>query len=311
MKRITSISISQIQNLYGDKKALEISKAIGAEAVDFDLTGFDCRKPESVYGKSDEEIYSYFSGLKEYADSIGLEIGQTHGRLSGFGMFWGVKNTPEADKMYFENIRRDCLATKALGAKYCVVHSLSTIHFGPDADRKLMQDLNFEMFNRSLPYAKQYGVKIATETLGDAVKYDCCDFFGNMNEFIESYERICSVGDNADYLTVCMDTGHTNKATRFNNNPLPADAIRMLKGKIEVLHLNDNDTLTDQHKIPLTGCIDWKDVFNALDEIEYSGYYNMELALENIGGPNMEVESAEYAIKVMKNLLKTRYGEEK
>ncbi len=191
-----------------------------------------------------------------------------------------------------------------------MVHAVTTIFLGPDADPKLMHDLNFDMFNRVIPFAKQYGVKIATETFGDAVQFDCCDFFGNINEFIKSYNRIAAAGDNKDYITICVDTGHSNKASRFNNNPTPADVIRMLGSDISILHLNDNDKMTDQHKIPLTGTIDWDDVFDALDEVGYNGVYNMELGLMKIGGKDMEIASAEYAVKVLKNILKQRYGEE-
>ena len=73
-----------------------------------------------------------------------------------------------------------------------------------------------------------------------------------------------------------------------------------------MLHLNDNDTFTDQHKIPKTGCIDWEDVFNALDEIGYNGIYNMELNLSHFGGDFL-VETAEFAVKVLKYMLKQRY----
>jgi len=80
-----------------------------------------------------------------------------------------------------------------------------------------------------------------------------------------------------------------------------------LGSKIEVLHLNDNDTLKDQHKIPMTGVIDWNEVFNALDEINYKGVYNMELNLKHFG-ENFLIETAEFAVKVMKNILADRYG---
>ena len=93
---------------------------------------------------------------------------------------------------------------------------------------------------------------------------------------------------------------------RFSN-PTTGDVIRRLGKTVEVLHLNDNDTLTDQHKIPMTGCIDWEDVFNALDEIGYSGVYNMELVLSRFG-EGIEKETASYAVTVMRNLLERRYG---
>ena len=203
------------------------------------------------------------------------------------------------------------MACNDLEAKYCVVHSITTIHLGPDAPKELMHSLNFDLFNRCIAEAKKYGVIIASETFGNASKYDCCDFFGNINEFRKSYNDICSVGDNKEYMAICMDTCYSNKAMRFYNNLTPAEVIRMLGNDIKVLHLNDNDTLTDQHKMPLTGCIDLNYVFDALDEIGYDGVNNMGLNLAAIGGKGLGIESDDYTIKVMRNLLKNRYGEQR
>ena len=109
-----------------------------------------------------------------------------------------------------------------------------------------------------------------------------------------------------EHFTVCVDTGHSNKAMRYGN-PTPADVIRRLGKSVTLLHLNDNDTLTDQHKIPKTGCIDWNGVMDALDEIGYGGIYNMELNLRHFGD-NFLIETAEFAVKVMRNMLTERYG---
>ena len=82
----------------------------------------------------------------------------------------------------------------------------------------------------------------------------------------------------------------------------------MCGSRIIALHLNDNDTLTDQHKIPKTGTINWDDVLSALDEVGYRGTYNMELNLSTIS-KNLIVETGEFAVKVMRNMLFERYGE--
>ena len=89
---------------------------------------------------------------------------------------------------------------------------------------------------------------------------------------------------------------------RFHNNPTPADFIRGMGNNVKCLHLNDNNTLTDQHKIPFTGTIDWDDVFSALSEIGYDGVYNMELNLRHFGS-GFEIETAEFAIKVLRHYL--------
>ncbi len=300
MKKL-SIAIGHFQRTYSDFEALKIAKEIGTDYIDFDLAEQSMTKSESIYSKSVDEIKKYYSDLKKEADKLGISFAQTHGRIEGF-----MTNVAFNDQLV-RDAEIDCMVTSILGAKYCVMHSPTTIFHAPDTDPKYMHDLNFDMFTRILPFAKKYNVIVATETFGDATGKGCCDFFGNIKEFIITYNRICAVDDYKDYFKICVDTGHSNKATRYNNNPLPADVIRMLGQNIVCLHLNDNDTFTDQHKIPMTGTINWNDVFSALDEVGYDGIYNMELTLTHFG-VEFAKEEAAFAVKVMRHLLNTRYN---
>ena len=304
MKRKVSINIEPFQRRLGDKGALEFAARIGADAVDFDLytARWDYRNEASVYARSDGEIRAYFEDIAAHAAKIGIEIGQTHGRISTYGP------DEEENAHVLENARRDLLATAALGCRVCVMHGVTTGAMGPDAPRKVMHDLNFRCFTDILPYAKEYGVILATETFGDSPSHGCCDFFGNIDEFLITYNKIAAKMGTEHFRT-CMDTGHCNKATRFNGNPSPADCIRLLGSSIVCLHLNDNDTLTDQHKIPMTGTIDWNDVFDALDEVGYTGNYNMEIAWGHFGRDFAEEEAA-FAVSVLRHYLNTRYGKE-
>lgn len=111
-----------------------------------------------------------------------------------------------------------------------------------------------------------------------------------------------------------MDTGHSNKAVKFNQNPTVPELIRRLGSKITVLHLNDNDSTCDQHLIPCVGkgsffpipnTLDWDEIFSALDEIGYDGIYNMELELERYGS-ELIPDTAAFAIKVLRNFMKQR-----
>ena len=302
MKKRIGLSIGAIQRTFGDEKAIEIASSIGLDAVDFSLEGEECdyRNPESVYSKGEEAVVEYYAKIKARADELGISINQTHGKMPGF------RNIKSEDDALVANTRLDCLVTAVLGADTCVVHNATSIFLGPDPDPDLMHRLSFEMFSRILPFAKENGIRIATETFGDAVRYSAVDFFGDIEEFEKAYRAVRQAEDLKDWITVCVDTGHSNKAMRYGN-PTPADVIRRLGKEVTVLHLNDNDTLTDQHKIPLTGTIDWKDVFDALDEIGYDGVYNMELDLRFFG-KDLIVDTAEFAAKVMRNYLKNRYG---
>ena len=85
MKKI-GVSTFHMQQNYGDRRALEMAKATGVDAVDFNLLtgGYDCRDKSSLYGKGDEAVVEYFTEIKRYADELGLEICQTHGQIVGF-----------------------------------------------------------------------------------------------------------------------------------------------------------------------------------------------------------------------------------
>ena len=302
-KKTVSLSLFVFQHQFGDLRAIEIAKVIGVTAVDFctDLPRFDCKNPDSVYSKGDEAVIEYFSSLKKLADQCGITVCMTHGRGAGF------KNIPEEDGALTENARLDCLAASVLGAPVCVIHAVTTIFMGPDCPSEVMHKLNRDMFVSIIPFAKQYGIKIATETFGDAVLFDCCDFFGNLDQFTKSYDDICAIEDFREHFKICVDTGHSNKASRFGNNPEPAEVIRRLGSNVICLHLNDNDKITDQHKIPMTGCINWEDVFDALDEVKYDGFYNMELNLRYFGD-EYTVETARFAVEMMQSYLDRRYS---
>lgn len=303
MTHKVSFSSGGLQTRYGDLKAIEIAKDIGADGVNFDLFFNDYRKKDTIYSKSDDEIFSYFSKIREKAEELNISIPQTHGCLHGF-----VNDKIEDDALV-KNVRLDMLASKALGAEVCVIHPVSSIWLGLDADPDFMRDLNFDMYCKILPYAKEFGVKIALETFLDATVngVNGCDFFGNPNELLNSYNRISSIDGYKDFLTLCVDVGHSNVATRFGH-PNPADVIRLFGNNVSLLHLHDNNGLSDQHRPPMMGNIDWNDVLKALDEVGFKGFYNLELNVTCFG-KNLEIDTVAFAIKVMKNIIKNYYGE--
>lgn len=296
MDKKVGLSIGELQATYGDMVALDKAKELGCDSVDFSIENRDYRREGDKYSLSDEEIVEYYSAIGRHAKEIGIEISQTHGRLKGF------KLDEEENKAVLVNARLDCLATAALGAPVTVMHSVTTCNVGPDFPAEKIREMNFDMFSGILPFAKEFNVNVALETFGDAPNYGCCDFFGNPQELFDCYMRLRNETPYADYVSLCVDTGHCNKASRFGHAK-PADVIRMFKGHISTLHLNDNDTLTDQHKPPRTGCIDWDDVMAALDEVEYKGAYNMELSLDCFG-KELFLDTAALSVKIMRDLLK-------
>lgn len=297
MERLIGISIGYPQLKFGEEKALEMAAIAGADGVDFDTSSsrYDYKRADSVYALPDEQLIACAESIRKKAESLGLSVFQTHGRIKGFC-------GDEKDADVLENARRDILFAKALGAPVCVIHGVSTYFLGNGKDPHWLHDLNFDMFNRILVYAKEYGIKVATETFGDADNGHACDFFGSCREFIPNFDRIAAEGDNAKYLTACMDVGHTNMAMRFYENPTPGAFIRRLGDRLGILHLHDNDGISDQHNIPKTGSVDWNDVLCALDEVGYRGPYNLELNLAKFGLPLVQ-DTMSFGIKVMRQIF--------
>lgn len=293
-----SVSTGGLQNFYSEKTALNLAKEAGVDGVDFNLWSekYDYKNPESIYSKSDEELFNYFAKIKKHADSIGLTIFMAHGNGTGY------VNDKKKDNDLIENIRRDCIATKALGAPYLVLHTAGNYHLPPETPPELMHSFNLDLFARAAVFAREFNVNLVSETFGSSSRYGCIDFFGDNSEFIKGINNIKEIYPE---ISVCMDTGHTNLATRFNN-PSVSDAIKNIGGIISCLHLHDNSGFIDEHKVLGSGNIDWESVFNALDEIGFSGVYNLEIALTHYGN-DFILEELAYGIKTLKQLLKNHY----
>ncbi len=315
MERKVSIYLGTFQRRYGVKRALEIAKnMVGVDAVDFTLSHYygsrEGKRGELsnfAYEGGREAVIEYFSEIREYADSLGIKIVQTHGR--GTGLF----GDPIEDPLCLIDGAYDCLATKILGAKHCVMHAPPSYKLVGVSEAE-QYELHYKMFSSLAPAAAENGVKIALETGGNSGRnYEVFGLFAHADHFIRASERFINNKDFKDLFCYCVDTGHSNMAAHHEGEPTVPDLVRRLGSAVEVLHINDNEGKTDMHATPmiishpLTGNVNWKDLMTALDDIGYKGYYNLELGF-NLYGRNFAIEEAAFAVKAMKNIIATHYG---
>jgi protein FrlC len=103
--------------------------------------------------------------------------------------------------------------------------------------------------------------------------------------FIEPAHRfesdlILTVEDGVDFISklqlenlgIVMDTGHC-----FMNGESLVDCISLLRAVPYHIHLDDNDGLSDQHKIPGEGELDLLPFLKALKKSNYDGFLTVEL----------------------------------
>lgn len=270
MKKI-GVSCSELIKRYGIERGLEICRESGFDAVDYSL---ECYKPgDAIYGGSDDAFEAHFDAIRKKAESLGLEISQTHGRCESY-----FPNDEEQHRRMDQLCGQDLRATALLGAPACVIHFINSSRWGKQP-AELMHRVSSEMFDNLVPFAEQHQVSIAMETFGAARVSGARirDFFADPTEFKRQFDRL-----DTKYKTICVDTGHTHEAGSFWVPPAQ-DMIRILGKDISILHLHDNSGHWDDHLLPGMGNIKWPAVFDALEEVGYSGVYNFELSIRFAG----------------------------
>lgn len=268
MKLVTTTDT--LEKRFGLKEAIKRIKEYGFDAYDCSL--FEAMKPSKplssyiAYPVDDEPIHiTYAKEIRAYADKIGISCTQTH--------------TP------FPTIRRGstleediALQKRAIDISAILGAEIAVIH--PDCFETI--EYNFEnLYSELIPYAKERGVKIATENMfkrhpekNEIIPATC----GTPEEFAAYIDYA-----NDEFFTACLDIGHTELTNT-------AGALAFIKGlghdRIGALHVHDNDKIKDKHAFPFSQCLDWDSICRALAEIDYKGNFTFEADATNDNFPD-------------------------
>lgn len=187
--------------------------------------------------------------LKRIGNDYGIICNQSHAPFPS--------SCPEI-RSYF---KRAIECTAEAGGKICIIH--------PDNDKSAQE--NAEMYLELLPFAKECGVKIATENMWnwdaekDQSSFAACATSESFNEHLDAVKD--------DYFVACLDIGH---AEMRGSGSGAAAMIYALGGRLQALHIHDNDKWHDSHQIPFSMSVDFSAVVKALKDINYQGYFTLE-----------------------------------
>lgn len=250
-----STEIVSISKICGEEKAIEYVAKAGFDAWDFSMFSMFiwdwanlCPKDNEHPLKNDDYI-KFAKKLKRVADDNGIICNQSHAPF------------PTDANGVSKYLYRSIECTAEVGGEICVIH--------PHAFANPKQ--NAEFYNKLLPFAKEHGVKIATENMWDwdRVKNQACfAACATAKDFNDVLDEV-----NDEYLVACLDIGH---AEMRGNDTSAYQMIKALDKRLKALHIHDNDCHHDSHQIPFSMNIDFKAVATALKEINYSGYLTLE-----------------------------------
>ncbi|MGM9594187.1 MAG: sugar phosphate isomerase/epimerase family protein [Candidatus Onthomonas sp.] len=250
-----STEIASAARHIGEERAIEYYAKAGFDAWDFSMFSmcqYDWntqRVSKSSHPLAGEHYLTFARRLKQVGLDNGIVCNQSHAPFPSA--------LPEI-RSYF---KRAIECTAEAGGKICVIH--------PENDKT--PEENAELYFELLPFAKECGVKIAAENMWNWDRKKDEAFFaacGTPESFRAHLEAV-----NDDAFVACLDIGH---AEMRGCNTSAVEMIRTLGGKLQALHLHDNDRRHDLHQIPFSMEIDFPGIVRALKEIGYSGYFTLE-----------------------------------
>jgi len=278
---------------YGYEKGFEMMKTAGFDAMDHSLEGMT--SATDVFQV--EGWREHAENIRKMADAAGILINQTHAPFS-----FGKKYGDEAAFREFvvPTIKRSLEISAILGAKTVVVHPMQHLTYADNAET--LFELNMAYYRELIPYAKEYGVKIAVENMWQkdprrgCIVHSVCS---QPEEFIRYIDTLDS-----EQIVACLDTGHVGLIARKEE---AHDLVRALgHDRLQALHVHDNDYQADHHRLPYFGKINWVEFTKALGEIDYQGDMTYETggrAFFNAVDDEFMPTAMEYAVKVGRHLI--------
>ncbi len=249
-----STEIGSIVKLVGREKAIQYVAEAGFDAWDFsmfDMCRYNRKTNECVADPilTGPDYLTYVRKLKQIGLDYGIECNQSHAPFP--------TNHPKI-KPYMKRVI-ECSAEA--GSKICIIHPMEHKSF----------EENIEFYQELLPFAKECGVKIATENMWDWDKEAKHSIFAPCATTEDFLAHLEAVRDES--FVACLDIGH---AEMKGSGSGAANMIRGLGKYLQALHIHDNDLLHDSHQIPFSMNIDFDEVVKALKEIDYQGYFTLE-----------------------------------
>ena len=249
-----STEIASAARIVGEQRAIELIAKAGFDAWDFSM--FSMPRYSRTAGKmifTDHPLctdnYAAFAKeLRKIGEDCGIVCNQSHAPFPSLPVI-------------YDYLKRAIECTAIAGGEICIIH--------PDNNKSAEE--NAEMYFELLPFAKEHGVKIATENMWnwnnekDEASAAACS---HHDDFVKHLEIV-----NDDSLVACLDIGH---AAMRGLDTSVRQMILALGDKLQALHIHDNDSWHDDHAIPCSMSIDFNDMVDALCEINYKGYFTLE-----------------------------------
>lgn len=228
------------------------------------------------FNASVSELERFFAPHRKGAEAAGITINQMH---MPYPVYVPAGEKEVNDYLWNEVAPKSMAVCAFFDCPYIVIHGFKLAKFLGSEEKEWEQTEKF--IDSIAPMAREMGITICIENLyegigGHLVEGPGCDA-------VKAAERIDRINGkyHAEVLGFCFDTGHANLVgidmERF---------ITTLGNRLKVLHIHDNDGISDLHQIPFTfaktrenkASTDWKGFVRGLKNVGFQGTLSFETA---------------------------------
>lgn len=248
----------------------------GFDCIDFNfdtylsINDICAGKINDVYDRPMEEIWADFKPHADAAKKYGLTFGQTHAPFPSM-----IKGDEDASEKLIRITINTMELSQRMGARYIVVHPITLAY---ECSKQEEYDFNVEMYKKLIPAAKKFRQIVCLENMFLEINNHLME--GACSDFVETAAMIDELNEIAgeEVFGFCFDVGHANVLGKNMYQSLVS-----LGDRLKILHIHDNDGISDLHTMPYTFMrswnglsTDWEGFLRGLKVIEYQGVLSFE-----------------------------------
>lgn len=259
------------------RQGLIFHKKVGFDAVDF---------PSKLINYLEDDWKAIIEKTLRISQEVGIKIEQCHLPYSV-----AICTHPEELPSFNAKVHEAIDAAAMLGVDYAVLHPNTTTVPLDGFNRKAEYDSVMAHLAPFVEHAEKVNVKLAVENM----RLVHCDY--PTHRYCQDPDELCEIAD-ALGIGVCWDFGHANTCALVQS-----EALSYIGSRLKALHVNDNNSIGDDHILPFCGTVDWEDAMKGLGRTGFDGLFNYEIGAKNVPGSMRELY-AKYLVESAREMMK-------
>ena len=210
--------------------------------------------------------------LREYAESVGYTVFQGHLTFAG-----GL-----CDDAAIERLKPEVDMFAAAGVRKAVIH----VNGGNELTLEERYTRRVEYLGKLSEYVDGSGITLCVENV---------PALPESNDAAKIKKMIQDAG--GKNMGICLDTGHFHiTRTRGETEETFRDFILSAGDLLQALHITDNNGTEDAHQMPFSARrgVEWQEVMQALQDIDYKGIFNLEIIGERYAPLAIKLEKLKF-----------------